>query len=154
MQKDNPPQWAAELVTQVCTSHGKRKPRLVWKRASYRIWRGGQLVRKPSRHSSGSYSGGYHRILVRQGQDPIDARLVLLHELAHAMVPRKQKAAAYSNYKYSVSRGHDKRFWTKAWRLYAKYGIPIEYAKKREWPYMVKAKAAYYEVKPYKETAS
>lgn len=74
------------------------------------------------------------------------------------MAPRKRRKTApgweKTYYGMGKSRGHDKVFWNKAWKLYAKYGIPLEYAKKREWSYMAGAKKAYYRVQPYKKTAS
>lgn len=61
------------------------------------------------------------RIVITAGYEPIDQALVLLHELAHYVLPHHH--------------AHDATFWRKAWSFYERYGIPLEYAYERELRY-------------------
>ena len=64
-----------------------------------------------TRHGSGTVS-------VSAGTDEVDARVTLLHELAHWIGPaplrRRRRRIAH----------HDARFWTDAFALYATHGVP------------------------------
>jgi hypothetical protein len=80
-------------------------PQLRWRRRD-RIGSSGV-----TRHATGSVS-------VTAGSDEIDARLTLLHELAHWIGPapvRRRRRGRVAH--------HDERFWTDAFALYATHGI-------------------------------
>jgi hypothetical protein len=99
------PAWAVELTTSVCEAAGRPLPILRWRRRD-RVGSSGV-----TRHASGTVS-------VTAGSDETDARITLLHELAHwigpAPVRRRRARIAH----------HDARFWTDAFALYARHGIP------------------------------
>lgn len=106
------PQWASDLKAKVL---GRRKgPRLIWKLRS-------------AASSSGVcfYSG---RIIVRAGTDEHDAKMVLLHELAHWLT--------------GEGHHHDKAFWKRAFKLYEAHGLDISKCVAREKTYW-KAAATY-----------
>lgn len=108
-----PPQWASELVAQVCEYERRAfPPRLVWRRAHPRHGH-------PRQHgSSGRTDFDGNRIVVTAGSSTKDARLVLLHEMAHALSP--------------IREHHGPLFWAKAWDLYERFGVPLVYALVRE----------------------
>jgi hypothetical protein len=98
------PGWAIELVASVCRGAGKPDPILRWRRRD-RTGSSGS-----TRHSEGS-------VTVVAGTDETDARLTLLHELAHwigpAPVRRRGRRLVH----------HDDRFWADAFRLDEAHGI-------------------------------
>jgi len=115
-----PPDWALLLVAQVCADHGRRVPSLQW-------WT------RDGKYSSGHYWPARKQIHVTAGTDPQDQQGVLLHELAHHLtVPRKVNGSR------SRRRWHNKRFYTKAFELYAQWGDEefVAYEAKREAHYM------------------
>lgn len=97
------PKWASDLFDQVLADHDATgAARLVWRRA------------KDQRYSSGSTYMHEHdervtdnRAVVSAGSDRTNARLVLLHEIAHVLTPH--------------DRGHGREFWIMAWSLYERY---------------------------------
>lgn len=116
------PRWAEDLVEQVCVDQGRTdRPRVEWKTVTYpgfervatepTLWGEARTilrrVRRPRSASSGVTYPAFGRIVIRAGSDLFDARLVLLHELAHWLSP--------------AGEGHGRRFWRKAWELYFRY---------------------------------
>ena len=113
------PKWADKLIEKVkgwCEEQGRE-----WKAPSFE-WGKWQQV-----NSRGSY---YHsnRIFIRLGKYRTDAKLVLLHEIAHSLTPGQH---------------HNLDFWDMAWALYRMADLPIKYCQRREYPYMAKAKVSY-----------
>lgn len=99
------PAWAVGLVERVCVEAGARPPgRLAWRR------RKGAL-------STGSARPADDLISVRAGEDQIDQRLTLLHELAHWLTPRaprrRRRGAIH----------HTRAFYASAFELYARHGV-------------------------------
>jgi hypothetical protein len=98
------PAWAHALVATVCADASAASPRLGW------------------RHRQRPTSSGVTRrrdgsISLVAGSDPLDQRLTLLHELAHWIAPtppRRRRRIAH----------HDAAFYTVAFRLYRRHGIP------------------------------
>ena len=109
------PKWAQDLILDVLVKHEyDRIPDMVW------------------RHRSGVHSSGTcytYRIVLSAGTDRTDAKLVLLHELAHWLLPMYER--------------HSPRFWRLAWQLYREYRLPIRYTLQREASYRKGARAAY-----------
>ena len=107
------PAWAIELTTSVCEAAGRPLPILRWRRRD-RVGASGV-----TRHSVGT-------VTVVAGSDETDARLTLLHELAHWIGPtpvrRRRRRVAH----------HDARFWTDAFALYAIHGVPTAEALRLE----------------------
>jgi hypothetical protein len=103
------PVWAFKLTLRVCVECDRPMPRMTWHKGT-------------ASYSSGrtwlSTNGERPRVHLTAGTDTKDQRLVLLHELAHAMLP--------------ASEHHSDRFWKLAFLLYKRYGVPIRYATKRE----------------------
>lgn len=88
------PEWASDLIRQVCEAEGRRPPKITW-------------YQRNESSSSGCTYKSEGRIHVTAGTDDVDARLVLLHELAHWFAPPKWN--------------HTRQFWGLAWRLYDVY---------------------------------
>lgn len=137
-----PPKWAHDLMAQVCKSHGKRQPTLVWKKNMRQVHNRRTNYTWQRKHSA--WSSGYMQwrwgdpyVVVRAGLSRPNAEKVLLHELAHYLTPRRQH--------------HSLRFWRKAWSLYAKYGVDLMEAKLCEFEYKDKARRSYYRVRPYQK---
>jgi anaerobic selenocysteine-containing dehydrogenase len=82
------------------------------------------------RHSTMRNMTGH--IVLRAGSDVHDQKLVLLHELAHHLAPRKDH--------------HSLKFWKIAMRLYKRYGVNPEEALRRESGYRKKAVTAFEQV--------
>jgi predicted metal-dependent hydrolase len=115
------PDWAVEITMDVMSKYShKNPPKIVWKRRTHRTSSGTQY----------SYS---KKIVIRAGTDELDQKLVLLHELAHHICPKKAM--------------HNMRFWRTAWILYIEYGIPEDYAFEREKNYKKKSVLAYNQMK-------
>jgi hypothetical protein len=97
------PHWARQLTLDVCAEAGVPPPaRLTW------------------RHRIGEQSTGITRridriISVRAGQDELDQRLTLLHELAHWLtpLPRRRRGPVH----------HGRAFYETAFDLYLRYGL-------------------------------
>lgn len=118
------PKWATELLERVCSDRGAEVPELTWRRAGKRRYVIGARTTVWSRPvcSSGRYYSGEHRIVVTAGSMRTDQRLVLLHEIAHALTPGQH---------------HNETFWMIAWQLYRAYKVPMRHAKVREDRYRV-----------------
>jgi hypothetical protein len=99
-----PPAWAGALVDETCAEAGATRPRLTWRRRA------------------GTYSTGVARrhaglISVRAGDDPLDQRLTLLHEIAHWLAPapvRRRRAR---------TEHHGRAFYRVAFELYRRHGL-------------------------------
>lgn len=106
------------MVLRVCTeTDADGMPMISWHRGSAylssgRTWPGRKFCRRG-------------RIHVTAGSNTRDQRLVLLHELAHWLLPPGEH--------------HSERFWTLAFLLYRRYGVPLRYAEQRERDYRVGA---------------
>jgi hypothetical protein len=99
-----PPDWASTLVTEVCTDAGVPPPRLAWRRRS-------------GTHSTGVARRHAGSISVRAGEDPLDQRLTLLHELAHWLAPQPARRPG------ARVRHHDRTFYRIAFALYRRHGL-------------------------------
>ena len=96
------PAWASELVGHVCAEAGVPPPALVWRR-------------RRATHSTGVARRGAGTIAVRAGDDPIDQRLTLLHELAHWLSPPAGRGRRI--------RHHGRAFYRIAFALYRRHGV-------------------------------
>ena len=97
------PAWAEDLVRSVCAGAGVAPPRVAWRR-------------RRGEHSTGVARRGDGTIAVRAGEDALDQRLTLLHELAHWLTPpapRRRRGATH----------HGLAFYRTAFSLYRRYGI-------------------------------
>jgi hypothetical protein len=97
------PDWALELVTTVCAEASVKPPRLLW-----RARRGGPST-GVARRSEGTVS-------VRAGDDPLDQRLTLLHELAHWVAPAGSRRGQRAMH-------HGRAFYAIAFDLYRRHGL-------------------------------
>lgn len=70
-------------------------------------------------------------VAVSAGTSEQDAKLVLLHELAHWVCTRGKAV------------GHTVRFWKMAYELYDRYGVDMKYAFEREKDYKQTAISVY-----------
>lgn len=115
-----PPDWALLLIAQVCAEHGRRPPKVTW------YWTRQAL-------SSGHAKFDSRDIHISAGLMVRDQQLVLLHELAHYLTPKRDH--------------HTMRFWRNAVSLYARWGDThfMAYAVQREWTYKLKARRAFAE---------
>lgn len=97
------PAWALDLVATVCADASLAPPRVAWRR------RAGEHSTGVARRHDGS-------IAVRAGDDVLDQRLTLLHELAHWLSPppRRGRRAVH----------HGRAFYAIAFELYRRHGIP------------------------------
>ncbi len=95
------PAWATALVAEVCTDAGVAPPRLVWRR-------------RRSDSSTGVARRSAGMIAVRAGEDPLDQRLTLLHELAHWLSPPPRRRR---------SPHHGRAFYRVAFALYRRHGL-------------------------------
>ena len=107
------PAWASELIEAVCTDAGAEAPSVV-------RWR-----RRSGPHSSGVTRPSVGMISVNAGSDELDARLTLLHELAHWIAPRPRRVRGGMAH-------HDRAFYSRAFPLYRAHGIPDAEALVRE----------------------
>src|SRR3990172_4497778 len=74
------------------------------------------------RGSSGKYYSDKNKICLSLGRSPNDRKVVMLHEFAHSLC-RKES--------------HSRRFWETAFDLFEKFGINMNYARRREKGYKV-----------------
>ena len=98
------PAWAESLVAGVCADAGVEPPVLKWRR-------------RRAEHSTGVARRGEGTISVRAGSDPLDQRLTLLHELAHWLTPQTRRRTRPAVH-------HGRAFYTVAFALYRRHGIP------------------------------
>ena len=111
------PKWARDLTAKVLADQGQYHGiKLDWRRSA------------KGEESSGTAYPSVRRIVVTAGSSRKDAKLVLLHELAHILTPK---------------HNHDATYWDKAWELYRDYGVNLVYAQKREFTYKAGARAGY-----------
>ncbi len=119
-----PPKWAQELTLNAllwweeqCESAPNFELR----------WRRGKRYDK--RYESSGRAGIFKDkfVLVTAGTNRIDAKLVLLHEIAHQL----------------TNDFHTAHFWDVAWQLYRWAKLPMRYCIKREQDYRKGAMIAY-----------
>ena len=120
----NIPEWAKELVTQVCEDYKRTEPKVHWTQGSSEYGSGHWKAK--GTHYTRLKNGTYKRlknkayIHISAGTDKFCQEIVLLHELAHHINGRNKR------------RGHDKRFWQLAFELYQRYGLELDRAYKNE----------------------
>jgi hypothetical protein len=102
------PAWARSLVLAVCAEADAPLPRLAWR-----------LRDRPT--SSGVTRQAAGLVSVVAGRDPVDQRLTLLHELAHWVAPAP---APTRGSRRRRTRHHDAAFYTTAFALYRRHGVP------------------------------
>ncbi len=107
------PAWASELIGAVCASAGVEPPPIV-------RWR-----RRSGAHASGLTRPSLGIVAVSAGSDELDARLTLLHELAHWIGPHARSGRRRAAH-------HDRAFYMRAFPLYRAHGIPDTEALARE----------------------
>lgn len=95
------PAWATDLVASVCADAGVAPPRLAWRR-------------RRGSASTGVARRGAGLIAVRAGEDQLDQRLTLLHELAHWLSPPARRRR---------SPHHGRAFYRVAFSLYRRHGL-------------------------------
>jgi len=105
------PDWADRIVREVARRRRLPPPLLRWRTTRRRRTAG----------SADSHLRKHPAISIAAGRDPVDQRLVLLHELAHWLS--------------KPDEGHSIAFWTRAWRLFRRYRVPVHYALAREGAY-------------------
>lgn len=118
------PEWAIELVKQVCKDYNRALPgELKWSNTSYPLSSGTTSYCKTTTGKPIYHRKKTGRLIVFRGKISMVAgtqeenqKLVLLHELAHWIVTR------------SKGMGHNNRFWHKAFELYERYGVDRMYA--------------------------
>ena len=115
---DPPPLWVMLLAAKVCADEGRRVPRIQW-------WRSSRSS------SSGHCKAGVDIIHISAGTDPQDLQLTVMHELAHHLTRSRKRKSGRGSW-------HNKRFYTKAFELYRRYGDAefVAYCAKREAEYM------------------
>ena len=99
-----PPDWAEALVVVVCDEATVAPPRVTWRRRS-------------ASHSTGVARRHLGVISVRAGDDPLDQRLTLLHELAHWLAPAPQRRRG------ARTAHHGRDFYRIAFALYRRHGL-------------------------------
>lgn len=125
----NPPAWAEKLILDAilfCHEKGfashNRLPDIVWKiptEGRFNINKN-KTIRVRRRGSSGVCFPD--SILISAGSERRDCKLVILHEVAHWVMPLYE-------------RKHSKDFWKIAWALYRHFKLPIQYCRQREGEY-------------------
>lgn len=127
--------WAEDLLCQVLVDYKcVHKPILTWRRSHKQkgiyFMDAGKRVQalkpKPVKSSGTCY---IDRIAITAGSLRKDQRLVLLHEIAHWLLP--------------TGVHHGKAFWDLAFELYRKYKVPMFYALSRERTYRKEVVNAY-----------
>lgn len=141
------PNWAQDLTLSAILflqSRGIKAelPEVVWRHSS-------------SRYSSGH--GGYGKVTVVAGTNRTDAKMTLLHEIAHTIAkpedkPLSEKRQAEWAKRIGIEKArqlvsrriwHTAEFWDIVWMLYREMGLPIRYCQHREYEYMKGASAGY-----------
>ena len=112
------PTWATELIERVCSECERPVPPVVqWQRGTRRGY------------SGRAWSGKKIHIRVGPKTPRWEQKLVVLHELAHYMLP--------------TGEHHNERFWTLAFLFYRRYGVPVRKALANERTYRLTAVAGY-----------
>lgn len=142
------PKWAETLLLNALVyleEHGHNVTTPILK--CYRGWR----------YESSGRTFGKERIHLTIGKDRTDAKLVLLHEVAHTVTESEPQ---YWNIERAKKQGwifpkeperpiiirnisHTSKFWDIAWELYRWAKLPIRYCQQREYHYKVGAQVAY-----------
>jgi predicted metal-dependent hydrolase len=128
------PNWVNLLLEQVAKEYPRMiLPNIIWRHYHNKYIPSkvvGQYsrVKNLSEQSSGhcNYSKG---ITITAGRLRKDQKLVLLHELAHWILP--------------AGENHSKDFWDLAFEIYRKFKVPMYYALNREKDYRKEAVMAY-----------
>jgi len=110
------PQWAQSLLEEVAATHGVSVPRLRWRQMA-------------EEESSGHYTTRTQSISIKAGSDPVDAHMVVLHEMAHHL----------DRSLHRIGSGHGEAFYFICWALYVAYAVPLDRAVAREFQYMAAA---------------
>ena len=113
------PKWAQDLTLKALLwweSQGNTipNPTLTWRHGSHRLSSGRAWTDK---------------IVITAGKNRTDQKLVLLHEIAHTLLP--------------MGNHHSTVFWDTAWALYRWAKLPVRYCVNREKTYKVGAMVAY-----------
>jgi hypothetical protein len=110
LSKGKTPQWALTVVDKVWAYQIGRKPEVTWNIGNRR---------SDGREYTSGHCDYYNRITVNVvGNSPRwEQKMVLLHELAHAI---------------DGCTGHGERFWKVAWTLYRIHNLPIRKCQTRE----------------------
>jgi len=142
------PKWAERLVLNALiyleeSGYKVPTPKIIWRRGR------------------SSFSSGHahppDEITITAGKNRIDAKLVLLHELAHTVAGNKP---VYLDVERAIKQGwrfvheptepliigtrsHTSEFWDIAWKLYRWAKLPIRYCQQREYSYRKGAAVAY-----------
>jgi hypothetical protein len=119
MTRTSAPGWALDLMAAVCEEAGVELPHLAWRRA-FRAT------------SSGLARLDAGRISVTAGRDELDARLTLLHELAHWLEHGRVLGAARTPRRRPRVAHHDQAFYAIAFPLYLRHGLEPGEALRRE----------------------
>lgn len=100
-----PPAWAAKLLADVWAAYAPNTPvpTLRWRR-------------RAGFGSSGRSWPRMRHIVVTAGRDRHDARIVLLHEVAHCL---------RGLWPHGSRAGHDDLYWVLAWLLYSRFRGPV-----------------------------
>lgn len=111
------PEWATELLLQVCKDEGRsKKPKLSW----------GYSKSKYRRGSSGHFEPWSNTIRVMDHEYSTDQRQVFLHEICHWLIQPRGKSRAV----------HGKRFYLKLSQLLSRYDCLTQEYREREARYM------------------
>jgi hypothetical protein len=132
------PQWAQDLIIDAMIqleSKGYQGdlPDIKWRKATARAYDfiNDKDYRKPRNTSSGICHEQH--ITIVAGHNRTDCKLVILHELAHWVLPYK-----------CGHEGHTPRFWDIAWDLFQWAKLPVRYCLQREQTYRKGAVVAYH----------
>lgn len=107
------PGWALVIIGKVAVENGRAVlPVLVWRRSSTKCWSSGRTWN----HRSPA------RVVVTAGYDLLDAKRVLLHELAHWLTPTGGEAVG------TPPKAHCPQFYETARRLYHRFRVPVRAA--------------------------
>lgn len=156
----NAPKWAQDLTINACLHLGMEDiPQLVWRKHKCE-WSSGKAW----------YHDENKCITIYAGSNRLDARLVLLHEIAHMAKPGHDIQMTYKQWHDARSKeknvvvapfnpryrnriittkhvSHTPEFWDTAWELFRWAKLPIRYCKEREGEYRKGSIAAYHRSK-------
>jgi hypothetical protein len=110
------PDWAMELTEQVAATHKIVVPHLSWKQSG-------------EDESSGVYYRKRLAATITAGTNPEEARMVVLHEMAHHLAHVLGRA----------EKGHGDAFYFICWALYLAYDVPLDLAVANEFQYKAAA---------------
>lgn len=118
------PGWAQMLIESVCASWDVPQPVVRWSINNSRFHTSGRAYS----HEFTGQRNTKAQLLIVQGTDHEDAKLVLLHELTHWVLPHGEHHGSY--------------FWKTAFEMYTDYDIRMDYAAEREGRYRKEAQRA------------